>query len=495
VFRAAFVGRSRELQVLNNLWGSTKATLLILYGRRRVGKTRLLTHWLQQQANRGLYWVAEPSSALSQLRSFSQALMGFMDPEADVPPDFTFSTWELAFRQLSLFAQDKRVAVFIDEVTYVIDVDPEFVGVLQKVWDRWLSDSNLMLALAGSQMGLMRQHLLDYEAPLYGRATTQMQLPPLPYGTTNDYFPDYSAAERVTLYAMWGGVPAYWERLDANLSILENLRRNILPAHAWMIDESRILLQDFITDLHNYVGILRAIADGEQSMSEISKRTGMANSKVSFYLSVLRDTGFVTRDVPITQRGIDSRRGRYFVTDPYLRFFYRFMSAYQSKLALGQMDEMLGLIQETLPTFIADNTWQEMCREWVLRASGNGEIPVPVEEVGSEWAKNYAIDVAGISESATSLVLGDCFWTEEPLGVAAVEELVQKTATIVPKTDQVWSVYYVVFSAKGWTQEARQRAEEAIAEGQPGRRKRWQPVGIRLIDLEELDADLIRWST
>ncbi|RMD48667.1 MAG: hypothetical protein D6835_06130, partial [Candidatus Thermofonsia bacterium] len=153
MFRASFVGRSRELQVLDNLWQTNKATLLILYGRRRVGKTRLLTHWLQQHYDSGLYWVAEPTSALSQLRSFSQALMGFMDPEAEIPPDFTFSTWELAFRQLALYAQQKRVAVFIDEVTYVIDVNPDFVGVLQKVWDRWLSDSNLMLAFAGSQMG------------------------------------------------------------------------------------------------------------------------------------------------------------------------------------------------------------------------------------------------------------------------------------------------------------------------------------------------------
>ncbi len=495
MFRANFVGRSRELQVLNNLWQSSRATLLILYGRRRVGKTRLLTHWLQQHAAGGLYWVAEPTSALSQLRSFSQALMGLMDPEADIPPDFTFSTWELAFRQLSLFAQEKRVAVFIDEVTYVIDVNPNFVGVLQKVWDRWLSDSNLMLALAGSQMGLMRQHLLDYEAPLYGRATTQMQLPPLPYGTTKDYFPDYNAVERVMLYAMWGGVPAYWERLDPDLSILENLRRNILPAHAWMIDESRILLQDFITDLHNYVGILRAIADGQQSMSEISKRTGMSSSKASFYLSVLRDTGFVTRDVPVTQRGTDSRRGRYFVTDPYLRFFYRFMSAYQSKLALGQMDEMMALIRKDLPLFITNNTWQELCREWVLRASAAGEIPVPVEEVGSEWAKNHTVDVAGISQAASSLVLGDCFWTDDPLDSAVVEALMQKTALVVPRTDQVWSVYYVVFSAAGWTPGTQQRAEQAIAESRQGRRKRWQSVGIRLIDLKELDADLIRWST
>lgn len=247
--------------------------------------------------------------------------MNFMDPEAEVPPDFTFSTWELAFRQLALFAQTRRVALFIDEITYIIDVDSKFVGVLQKVWDRWLSDSNVMLAFAGSQMGLMRQHLLDYDAPLYGRATSQMQLPPLPYGTTYDYFPEYTAEERVKLYAMWGGVPAYWERLDANLSITDNLRRNILPAHAWMIDESRILLQDFITDLNNYVGILRAISDGQQLMSDISSRTGLNSSKASFYLSVLRDTGFVVRDVPISQRNTDSRRGRYIITDPYLRFF------------------------------------------------------------------------------------------------------------------------------------------------------------------------------
>lgn len=495
MFRAAFVGRSRELQVLDNLWESNKATLLILYGRRRVGKTRLLTHWLQQSADRGLYWVAEPSSSLTQLRSFSQALMNFMDPEAVVPPDFTFSSWELAFRQLSLHAQNKRVAVFIDEVTYVIDVDPEFVGVLQKVWDRWLSDSNLMLALAGSQMGLMRQHLLNYDAPLYGRAATQMQLPPLPYGTTHDYFPEYSAAERMTLYAMWGGVPAYWERLDANLSITDNLRRNVLPAHAWMIDESRILLQDFITDLHNYVGILRAIADGEQAMSDISTRTGLNSSKASFYLSVLRDTGFVVRDVPISQRGTDSRRGRYTVTDPYLRFFYRFMSAYQSKLALGQMEEMLKLIQETLPAFIGANTWEELCREWVLRASAQGEMPLPIEEVGSEWTKNYTIDVVGISEKETSLVLGDCFWDDAPVGPEAIQNLMHKTSIMLPKTNQLWSVYYVLFSASGWTAEAQQMAAEPPAEGQTSRRKRWQSVGIRLVDLQELDKDLRRWST
>ena len=174
VYKRQFVGRSRELEVLDSLWASNRATLLILYGRRRVGKTRLLTHWLGQRPDQGLYWVAEPASSLTQLRSFSQALMSFMDPEAEVPGDFSFSTWELALRQLANFAQNRRVAMFIDEVTYLIDVDAGFVGTLQKIWDRWLSDSNVMLVLSGSQMGLMKKHLLEYEAPLYGRATAHI---------------------------------------------------------------------------------------------------------------------------------------------------------------------------------------------------------------------------------------------------------------------------------------------------------------------------------
>jgi len=492
LFRSPFVGRSRELEVLDNLWESAKATLLILYGRRRVGKTRLLTHWLQRYEKDSLYWVAEPASALTQLRSFSQALMTFVDPQVEVPLDFSFSTWELAFRQLARYAQERRIALFIDEVTYLVDGNPDFVGILQKTWDMWLSDSNLMLVLSGSQMGLMRKHLLDYEAPLHGRASAQMELPPLPYGTTKDYFPDYTAADRLTLYAMWGGVPAYWERLDPALPVMENLRRNILPAHSWMVDESRILLQDFITDLHNYVGIMRAIADGQPAISQISDRTGLTGGKASFYLSVLRDTGFVVRKVPITQRGKDSRRGRYFVTDPYLRFFYQFMSAHQSQLALGQLQPILESIQEGLPSFIDNNTWQELCREWLLMASANGEIPVPVEEVGSEWTNNYALDVVGISDADNVLVLGNCFWEETPVGPEIVEELVRRTSTIVPKNNDLWSVYYVVFSACGWTEEARAEAQQAIA--QAGQPNRWVPAGISLLDLEKVDADLNRWS-
>lgn len=491
--KSTFIGRQKELELLDSLWGLPRATLLILYGRRRVGKTRLLTHWLNRHPNHGLYWMAEATSALEQLRSFSQAIIHFIDPESPTPEDFTYATWEQALRQVALHAEKERMVLFIDEVTYLMDVNPGFVGTLQKAWDHWLSDSNLMLALSGSQMGLMQKKILAYDAPLYGRDTAQVRLSPMPFSATKKFFPGYSAADRAAIYTMWGGVPAYWERLDQDLSVLENLQRQLMPYQSWMIDESRTLLQDFITEPHNYVAVLRAIADGLQSLGEISERAGLSGNHTSFYLSVLRDAGFVQREVPISQLGQDSRRGRYYVVDPFLRFYYRFLAAFQSKLALGQQQQTLHAIEEALPQFIEANTWQELSRTWLLEASANGVLPVPVENVGSEWKRNFMVDVVGLDNKSKSIVLGDCFWREEPVGLESIQDLVRKTSSALPDSDE-WNVYYIIFSASGWTTEAEEKAQSIIDSAALRRRRGWCPVGIRLVDLHRLDHDLDRWA-
>src|SRR5690606_25357958 len=216
--RTSFKGRESELALLDRLWESDRAALLILYGRRRIGKTRLLTHWRGLNPERALYWVAEPMSALDQLRSFSQALYNFSQPHAPVPMDITYSNWEQAFWHVAELTKNQRMALLIDEFTYLLDVEPAIVGMLQKAWDQWLKNANLMLTLSGSQMGLMQKQVLSHEAPLFGRATAQLSLPPMPFGVAREFFPHYSARERVEVYAVFGGVPAYWERLDPGLS-------------------------------------------------------------------------------------------------------------------------------------------------------------------------------------------------------------------------------------------------------------------------------------
>ena len=308
----------------------------------------------------------------------------------------------------------------------------------------------------------------------------------------NNFFPNYSARERVSIYAIWGGIPAYWERLNPNLTVMENLRTQLQPSNAWILDEPRTLLQDFITDPYNYVGVIRAIAYGGHTLSDIGKRSGLSSGPASKYLSILRDTGFVERQVPIMERSPDSRRGRYFITDPFLRFFYRFLAAYQSKLALGKMDQTMQSIEQGLPQFIEDNTWQELCREWVLLASAHDELPVPIEEAGSEWKRTYAVDIVGVSFEERTLVLGSCHWNDDPVDIEPIEELLRRTSTVVPDKE-AWSVYYVGFAAGGWNQAAHDSAENLVMNYRPGRAK-WQSVGIRLLSLEDVDADLARWT-
>lgn len=490
----AFIGRHDELDLIDRLWSTQNAEFIILYGRRRVGKTRLLTHWISEHREDGLYWMAEPTSAVDQLRSFSQALANFADPEEPAPLDFTYANWEQALRQVSLLARGRRFALFIDEITYLMDINPTIIGTMQKVWDHKLSKSNLVLALSGSQMGLMRKKLLSYQAPLYGRATAQMELQPLPFGVSAQYFPNYSPTDRISIYAIWGGVPAYWERLDPAVTVWENLNQQLRPSNAWMLDEPRLLLQDFITDLYNYVGIMRAMAHGAHRLSDIGKRNGLSSTHMTSYLGVLRDTGFVKRNVPVTQRNVNSRLGRYEVIDPYLRFYYRFLAAYQSKLAMGQQKELLDSINSHMPAFIEANTWKRLCQEWLLRASAHGELPVPIEHVGGEWKRNFNVDVVGISEEEQTLVVGCALWRNVPGQIEHIQELIRLTGLIIPKTE-AWRVYYVGFSANGWAEDVQARAESLMAEEKSGRsRIRWEFTGLRLLNLQQVDNDLTRWT-
>ncbi len=486
-----FRGRIAELKLLDELWDSTHATLLILYGRRRVGKTRLLTHWLNRYPERSLYWVAEPSSALHQLRSFSQAIYNFSHPNSPAPREFSYANWEQAFSEVAEIAKDEKLALFIDEVTYLIEVDASIVGTLQKSWDHRLKHSQVKLVLSGSQRGLMEREILSYEAPLYGRATAQLDLPSFPFGVVAQFFPDYSLRERVAIYAIFGGVPAYWERLDEKKSLMENVEAQLLTPNTLLQEEPRLLLQDFISDTHNYLSIMQAIAQGSQTQSDISKYTGLSQGHISKYLSVLRNTGFVQRRVPVTETKEKSRRGHYHITDSYLRFYYRFLATQQAQVALGSPQQVLAYIEEHLPAFIEIHTWRELCWNWLTLASQQGDTYLPLEDVGGAWTRKYAIDVVGINRMEKRLVFGICRWQEDQADRHVLRHLLMQTPNLVPKYGE-WTLDYVGFSASGWTDEAKALAREIKRSGEVG--KNWRAVDFRLLDLEQVNQDLIHWS-
>ncbi len=494
-----FVGREAELNLLDRLWARSGATLMILYGRRRVGKTRLLTYWMQHIAGdtsgqlpdrRLLYWVAEPSSALDQLRSFSQAIYNFANPDAPAPADFTYMSWPQAWQQVAALAQSERLALLIDEFTYLLEIDPGIAAQLQNLWDHTLSRTNLMLVICGSHLGMMLRHALSYQAPLYGRATAALRLQPLPFGLTTRYFPGYSADERVAIYAIWGGIPAYWERIDLTRSLSDNIRNELLTANNLMQAEPRLLLHDFISDPHNYVGVFRAIANDARTQKEIAAFTGLAQGHISQYLSVLQDAGFVERRVPLTQAE-RSRLGRYYIVDPYLRFYYRFLANRQAQIALGIQEQSLAEISRHLRDFIGANTWEEICREWLLRASAHGAFPVSVDQVGSTWTRTAQVDVVGVNSMEKTLALGECKWGVEPGARSVLTTLVARTDEVVPNQGQ-WQVTYLGFARGGWTDASHEFAQE-VARSQAGG-KNWRAVSMRLMDLSQIDQDMAGWA-
>ena len=485
-----FIGRNRDLNTLDRLWQGSSAELLVVYGRRRVGKTRLLTHWLNQKPEaRSLYWVAQPSAPTEQLRQFSQALVRFENPDSTLPETFSYQSWQLALEQVARIAERERFVLVIDEFTYLLARTPELAGLFQNTWDHLLKQRNLLLILCGSHLGMMQRHVLSYQAPLYGRASAQLRLQPLPFGITRSYFPKYNAAERVALYSMFGGIPAYWERVDQSLTISENIRLQLLTPNNLMQAEPRLLLQDFVREPDNYIALLLAISNGYRTQKEMMTFTGLAQGHVSSYVSTLESAEFVERRVPITA-GPRSRQSRYHVIDPYLRFYYRFLASRQAQLALGVQEPALQEIQRHLLDFIGTYTWEELCREWVLRAGAREQIPLMPDQVGSYWDKTSQIDVVGLNRMEKTLVLGECKWSPKQMGRKVIETLLAKTTAVVPKQGQ-WRVFFVGMARGGWSLDARSAINTAM---KTLRGANWQAVGGQLLELAEIDDQLHRWS-
>ena len=487
-----FVGRTAELTLLDELYASSKSEFLVLYGRRRVGKTRLLTEWLTTRKIKPIFFVSEQDSKESLLRQFSQIVYKKAFPSLPIPDTFSFANWEQVWDQIGELARQERLVVFIDEFTYMMAADPTLASNLQRTWDAVLENSNLFLCISGSHLGMMVRGILSGTAPLYGRTTAKMELKPLPFGITKAYFGRYSAAERVMLYSVFGGIPHYWRLIDQNKPVADNIKRLLLSPGGNLKDEPRLLLNDYISDPNNYVAILRAIANGYATPKEIENFTGIPNVHLSQYISNLAATGYVVKKIPVTA-GPSSRAGRQVITDPFLRFYYRFIQSRLTQLEMGEVDQTLEELQKHTPDFIGATTWEEICREWTLRASNHRVLPLYPDRVESDWGKEHQVDVVGINTMKKHLVLGECKWTKERGKANILQELVEnKAARVVPPSGN-WQVYFLGFSREGWNENAVEYARN-IVQSQPAGTN-WQIQGMRLLSLDEVDTDLHAWAS
>ena len=481
-----FVDRKREIQTLSSFYQASAAGLLILFGRRRVGKTRLLTHFLETQgASTGLYWTATTHGAAYQLRDFSQALFRYDTRFSSPPsPDFSFPDWEVALDQLAQVVAQFTEPQFIvlDEFTYLIRNDAALTSVFQKAWDHRLAqEPKLKLVLTGSLVGMMERQVISYQAPLYGRATALLRLRPLPYASLLELLADRTPAERVAIYAVTGGVPAYLELFTRERSFLDTLHEHCLGPGSIMLTDPALILHEQLKEPQTFESVLAVIASGFHRWGEIARMAGVAESSLAHYLIVLQELELVERRDPVLSRP-GGRRGLYHVRDHFLRFYYRFIVPHISAIERGYLTVTVARIYENLRAFIGTHVFEELCREWVWAAAATGELFFQPEIVGAyrrqRRGKGVQLDIVAANQRDRRLLIGEAKWGKGNVSRRVLTDLVERSQRM-PQVAEGWSVEYVVFAREGFKEAAHVAADQ---------------LGARLVSLSDIETSLVAAS-
>ena len=452
-----FVNRKNELNFLRELHTSSGAELLVVYGRRRVGKTELLRYFSEKHPH--IFFTATQTTDKNLLSQWSQLL--WRHKEQTVLPDFTFPDWESSLRYLATLATDERLIVIVDEFPYLVEANAALPSILQKVWDDTLRHRQIMLVLCGSSIGMMEKHALDHSSPLYGRRSGQLLLPPLDFSAARQFFPRQTFTEQVETYAVFGGIPAYLERFDPARRLSANVVRHILTPNRFLFDEPLFLLRTELREPRSYFAILQAIAHGNTRPNAIAQASGVGDARmISKYLSVLQSLHLVARAVPVTEsQPQKSRRGIYRITDNFLRFWFRFVAPYRSELAQGQAKQVWqNKIEPRLSEFIGP-IFEDICRQRVWEMARAGNLPFMPQKVGSWWTHQAEVDVLAVDDITQSALVGECKWRNRPVGANILRDL-QAKADLLRKQYNFRQIYFALGAKAGFTAELEEMARE-----------------------------------
>ena len=324
-----FIGRTSELATLNAEL-ERGSGFVVIYGRRRVGKTTLIKEFIKDK--RAFYFLATTESEAQSMKRFAGVLS--RTTKNPMLSKVTFTDWLDLFQVVADDHPDEKKVLVIDEFPYLVKTNPDFPSILQNAWDEVLKDHNVMLILCGSLISMMKKHALAYDSPLYGRRTAQIRLMPLQFTDVYEA-QNLSFEQAVEQYAITGGVPKYMEFFQSDEPLVEQIRRVVLSKNGFLYEEPDFLLNEEVQTPINYFSVLKAISDGNHKLSKIGMTMEQDTSAITPYLKTLIDLGFVTKNVPITEKNPErSRKSLYYVSDNFIRFWFRYVYPFKGELEL-----------------------------------------------------------------------------------------------------------------------------------------------------------------
>ena len=452
-----FVDRLDEMSTLENEYRRHSASFVVVYGRRRVGKTELIRHFIKEKPS--LYFLASEESESLNRESFKRQAADYLND--DLLREAAIERWELIFERLVASSDSKRLVIVIDEFQYIGKNNPAFLSVFQGIWDNLLSKNNVMVILCGSLVSMMMSQTLNYDSPLYGRRTAQIRLRPIKFEYYNEFFDSqYSEEELVKRYSLTGGVPKYIEMFQNSSDLNRAIQESLLNVSSYLYDEPNFLLQKEVSEIGSYFSILRTIAEGNHKVSSIAALVQQKQTNLPRYLKVLIDLDLLEREVPVTENNPDkSKKGQYQIRDNFLRFWFKFIYPNRSYIEMSHSDVVMNRLSKNFIDGHVSYVFEQICQEKLWNLSANGKLPGILERIGRWWDNSHEIDVVGLSESDNLLVAGECKFWNGPVGANILSQLEHKTTFIDWHKDSRKNIY-IIFSINGFTDELKAVAKD-----------------------------------
>ena len=447
-----FLGREKEILDLEKEY-ARDGGFVVIYGRRRIGKTTLIKQFIKSKT--AFYFLATKEVESQSMKRFAGVIA--RTTGNSVMQKATFSDWLDLFQAVADYKPNEKKVLVIDEFPYLVKVNDSFPSILQNAWDEILKDSNVMLILCGSLISMMKKHALSYESPLYGRRTAQMRIAPLPFTTVyeNQKLSFEEAAEQ---YSITGGVPKYMEFFSDGQPLYEQIKENVLSKNGFLYEEPNFLLTDEVQVPTNYFSIIKVIADGNHKLGTIAGILGLETSALTPYLKTLSELGFIEKQVPVTEKNAEkTRKGLYFISDNFLRFWFRYVYPYKGELELDNTQISLDELDKDFKEKFVAFAYEAICKEIFARLCSDKAIDFTPSKIGSYWLNdksgNTQIDVMAVDTVNKRLFAGECKYYNQPIDADVYFELVKKVdnSSEIKSAFKGYTVIYGVFSKSGFT--------------------------------------------
>ncbi|KRQ86253.1 Archaeal ATPase [Caloramator mitchellensis] len=450
-----FVNRERELQFLNKEYDKDESSFIVIYGRRRVGKTALIKEFIKNK--RAVYFLATEELEDENKNSLRDIIADFLNNE--FIKKLSGLKWDEIFDLLiNNYDFSEKLVVVIDEFQYLGKINPAFPSIFKKIWDEKLKEKNIMVIVCGSLINMMESQTLNYSSPLYGRRTGQIRLRQIQFKYYGDFFEGNS--NLIELYSVTGGVPKYIEIFKEEDDVFKSIENSILNRESFLYEEPIFLLEREVQDIGTYFSIIKTIAAGNHKLGNIATALGVQQAKLTKYLSTLINLDLIKREVPVTEVNAEkSKKGLYFINDNFINFWFKFVYPFRNYIELDEVDYVLQKIKKSFVVNHVSYVYEDICRDKIWDMIISGEIEFELQRIGRWWNSSEEIDIVGINLETKDILFGECKYLSSSVDVDVLYKLFEKSKS-VEWENKNRKEHYIIFSKSGFSDRLIEIAKE-----------------------------------